>query len=69
MAATGNFASYLAFLAQRGMAASSEWHGDLTKVTFGSGTVYAYAFVVAPIVAFALRYFGARVSIVQVICV
>ena len=72
LAATGNFAEWLTAASQRGMAAAlAGGHSltyDFTKVTFGATIVYGYASLVPLLVFFALRYAGARTSLVDLLC-
>lgn len=71
LAATGNFADWLTSASQRGMAAALADHSltyDFTKVTFGATIVYGYASLVPLLVFFALRYAGARTSLVDLLC-
>jgi hypothetical protein len=71
LAATGNFAEWLSFASQRGMQAAVATHSftyDFTKVTFGATIVYGYASLIPLLVYFALRYAGARTSLVDILC-
>jgi hypothetical protein len=68
LAATGNFADWINFAAQNGMQSSYAWTYDFTKMTFGATIVYGYASLIPFLVYLALRYAGARTSLVDLLC-
>jgi hypothetical protein len=67
LAATGNFADWIDFASQHGMQ-SYAWTYDFTKMTFGATIVYGYASLIPFLVYLALRYAGARTSLVDLLC-
>jgi hypothetical protein len=68
LAATGNFADWIDFASKNGMQSSYAWTYDFTKMTFGATIVYGYTMLIPLLVYLALRYAGARTTLVDLLC-
>ena len=68
LAATGNFATWLQYAVQMNLPSSSVWSVDVSMMTFGASIIYLYTFVVPIALCLALRYAGARIALVDLIC-
>lgn len=68
LAATGNFADWIDFASKNGMQQSYAWTYDFTKMTFGATIVYGYTMLIPLLVYLALRYAGARTTLVDLLC-